>query len=97
MVAKNSWMASSSEWVSPRQILERYVDLAVGDVRQAEGQLYLAIISGEIRARWKGAVLGSEWLKQLRNFKADDASPLPPDIELSAEDAERKWGAKRNS
>jgi hypothetical protein len=84
------------EWLPPRQILERYVDVAVGDIREAEAQLYLAIISGEIRARRKGVVFGAEWLKQLRNFKADksDRSALPPDIELSVEDAERKWGSK---
>jgi hypothetical protein len=85
-----------SEWLSPQQILERYVDVAVGDIREAEAQLYLAIISGEIRARRKGVVFGAEKLKQLRNFKADRSgrSALPPDIELSVEDAERKWGSQ---
>jgi hypothetical protein len=57
----------------------------------------LAIISGEIRARRKGLVFGPEWLKQLRNFKADAPSVLPSDIELSAEDAERKWAYKRTT
>jgi hypothetical protein len=86
-------MADDLEWLSPRKILEQYVDLAVGDIRTAEAQLYLAVISGEVRVRHNGLVFGPERLKQLRNFKADESSPsaLPPDIELSVEDVERKW------
>jgi len=35
----------------------------------------------------------SRWLKQLAKIKFDDADPLalPPDLELSVEDAGRKW------
>jgi hypothetical protein len=40
-------------------------------------------------------VLGSEWLTQLSKMKFDDnnAFALPPDIELSVEDAKCIWGA----
>jgi hypothetical protein len=87
-----------SEWLSPQQILERYVDFAVGDIPQAEAQLYLAIISGEVRARRNGVVFGPEWLEQLRDFRTDESyrSALPPDIELSVEDVERKWSSNRS-
>jgi hypothetical protein len=86
-------MADDPEWLSPQKILQRYVDLAVGDISTAESQLYLAVISGQVRARHNGLVFGPEWLKQLRNFRADESnlSALPPDIELSVEDANRKW------
>jgi hypothetical protein len=86
-------MAADPEWLSPRKILERYIDLAVGDIRTAEAELYLAVISGEVRARHNGLVFGPERLKQLRDFRADESkrSTLPPNIELSVEDAKRKW------
>ena len=43
----------------------------------------------------KNRVFGPEWLKQIAQLKVDEANPfaLPPDIELSVEDAKRKWAA----
>jgi len=82
------------EWLSPRKLLEYYVDPAVRDVREAQKQMFLAVVSGEVRARSKGLVLGPEWLKQIAKIKFDDHDrlALPPDLELSVEDARRKWG-----
>jgi hypothetical protein len=43
--------------------------------------------------------LGPEWLKQIARIKFDDTGPLalPPDLELSVEDARRRWlGAPEN-
>ena len=40
-------------------------------------------------------MFGPEWLKQISKMKFDDnksAFALPPDIELSVEDATRIWG-----
>jgi hypothetical protein len=80
-----------SQWLRPMKLREYYVDHVVSDVHEAEKQLYLAVIKGEVRAKSKGIVLGPEWLKQLEKFENDDPFTLPPDIELSVEDAKRKW------
>jgi hypothetical protein len=50
------------------------------------------------RARIKGLAVGPEWLKQIPKFKVDDADPwaLPPILELSVEDARRKWFGDRD-
>ena len=71
------------------------VDHAFADVREAEEQLFLSVTKGEVRARSKNRVFGPEWLKQIAQLKVDEANPfaLPPDIELSVEDAKRKWAA----
>jgi hypothetical protein len=45
---------------------------------------------GEVRARLKGLVLGPEWLKQIAAMTYDDNPfTLPPNLELSVEDAKR--------
>ena len=84
---------TDSEWLSPRGLLDYYFDQAV-DIQEAEKELYLAVVSGEVRARLKGRVLGPEWLKQVAKLKVEEGNPfaLPPDIELSVEDAKQKWG-----
>jgi hypothetical protein len=63
-------------------------------LKEAERQLYLAVIRGNVKARLKGRELGPEWLKQISKMKFDDNNDfaLPPDIELSVEDAKRIWG-----
>jgi hypothetical protein len=60
-------------------------------VAEAERQLYLAVVRGDVRARLNGKILGPEWLKQLCRMKISEASSfaLPRDIELAAEDAPR--------
>ena len=83
-----------AEWLRPLKILE-YVEHPFSDMKEAERQLYLAVIRGEVRARSKGIILGPEWLKQISKMKFHDKNPfaLPPDIELSVEDVTRIWGA----
>jgi hypothetical protein len=62
-------------------------------IEAARKRLYLAVIKGEARARFKGRVYGPEWLKQIAEIRFDDNDPLalPPDIELSVEHVKRKW------
>jgi len=84
-----------AEWLRPMKLREYYADHRFDDVNEAERQLYFAVIGGKVRARSKGRVFGPEWLAQLSKmkFSAESAYTLPPDIELSVEDAERLWGA----
>jgi hypothetical protein len=84
---------ANSEWLSPRKMREYYLDWAVSDLDTAEKQLYLAVIKGEIRARLNGRLLGPEWLTQIEKMKFHDGDSFaqPPDIELSVDDAKRKW------
>ena len=84
-----------SAWLRPLKLRESYIDGRFADVNEAERQLYFAVIGGKVRARSKGRVLGPEWLAQLSKMKFSDESAytLPPDIELSVEDAECLWGA----
>ncbi len=81
------------DWMSPRETRQYYLDRVIADPRQAEKQLYRAVIKREVRARLNGRLLGPEWLKQLERLTVDPDRPfaLPPDIELSVEDVKRKW------
>ncbi len=83
-----------SEWLRPLKLREYYVDSAVRTVEDAERQLWVAVILGDVRARSGGVEYGPEWRKQLAymTFDKDNPFALPPDIELSVEDARRKWG-----
>jgi len=80
-----------SKWLSPQKMLEYHIVRRFGDVAEAERQLYLAVVRGDVRARLNGKILGPEWLKQLCRMKISEASSfaLPRDIELAAEDAPR--------
>ena len=80
-------------WVSPRKLRQYHMDHIVKDVEEAEKQLYFAALSGEVRARSEGKLFGPKWLKQLAAMRVDDDNPfaLPPDLELSVEDARAKW------
>ena len=61
-------------------------------IEACQKRLYLAVIKGEVRARLKGLVLGPEWLKQIAAMTYDDNPfTLPPNLELSVEDAKRIW------
>ena len=85
---------SEEQWLRPSLLRERYADYVFHSVELANKQLYLAVINGTIRARRNGRLLGPEWLKQLSMAEFDPSDPfaLPPDIELSVEDARRVWG-----
>jgi len=46
---------TDSEWLSPRGLLDYYFDQAV-DIQEAEKELYLAVVSGEVGApQWPRA------------------------------------------
>jgi hypothetical protein len=81
------------EWTRPLKLREYYVDRHFDSVEEAEKQLYLAVIRGDVRARRGEVVFGPEWLKQISKMRFSDTDPfaLPPDIELSVEDAMRLW------
>ena len=75
-----------SKWLSPQKMLDYHIVRRFGDVAEAERQLYLAVVRGDVRARLNGKILGPEWLKQLCRMKISEASSfaLPRDIELAA-------------
>lgn len=82
------------EWLSPRKVIDYYLD--VPEIHEPEKELYAAVIAGQVRARSRGIVFGPEWLKQIDKLVFDENNPfaLPPDIELSVEDVERKWNLR---
>jgi hypothetical protein len=82
----------TGKWLSPRRLREYYIDHVVPDCQEGYRQLFLAVSSGEVRARWQDNILDPRWFKQ---FDANDSDPfaLPPDVELSVEDA---GGGKRS-
>jgi hypothetical protein len=87
------WTDPKGRWCSPRKMFDYYVEDAVPDFEEAKRQLFRAVIDGEVWTRVNGVALGPEQLKQVATFKPDDTDPwaLPPDLELSVEDARRKW------
>jgi hypothetical protein len=83
------------QWLRPMKLREYYVDQFVTDVRDAEYQLYWAVVDGNIRARHGGRLLTIEERYALRNTSwssvKGDLYALPPDLELSVEDAKHIW------
>jgi hypothetical protein len=69
------------------QLCKYYVEPAVGDAQEAQRVLYLAVVTGQVRARSKGRVLH---LSQIASRHEIDPFSMPADIELSIEDARRK-------
>ena len=60
-----------SKWLSPQKMLDYHIVRRFGDVAEAERQLYLAVVRGDVRgAQWK--ILGPEWLKQLCRMKISE-------------------------
>ena len=47
-----------SEWLRFSKLGEYYVDYRFDEVKEAERQLHLAVIRGEVRARCKGECSG---------------------------------------
>jgi hypothetical protein len=45
------------EWLPARQLREHYVDPIATDISDAERRLYLAVVTGQVRARLKGRIL----------------------------------------
>jgi hypothetical protein len=84
------------QWLRPLKLREYCVDPFVRDVRNAEYQLYWAVVEGNIRAKHNGKTLTPEEAYALREKRWSNAEgdlyQLPADIELSVEDAEHIWG-----
>jgi hypothetical protein len=88
-------MTNHAEWLSPRKLQEYYVDRVLHDIQEAKKQLFFAVTKGEIRARCQGTILDHRWFEHLA-VDDDDPHALPPDVELSVDDARQKWpGAPR--
>jgi hypothetical protein len=66
----------TTEWLSPRKLREYYVDHNFRSIKEAQKQLYLAVIRGEVRARLKGRPLGPEWLKQISKMTFIEGEPF---------------------
>jgi hypothetical protein len=81
-----------SKWLKPLKVREYYLDSHFDSIKAADKWLYLAVVRGVVRARSKGLVLGSEWIKQLSKMKYDHDNPfsLPADIELSIDDVKKE-------
>ena len=58
------------------------------DVGEAEKDLRISVITGEVRARFQGETVGPEVRGQIARTYPE---ALPQDIEISIEDAERVY------
>jgi hypothetical protein len=76
-------------WLPAPKLREYYVDPAVGGGQEAQRVLYLTVVTGQVRARLNGRILR---LDQIALMGQINPFSLPPDLELSIEDARRKWG-----
>ncbi len=85
-----------TKWMRPLKAREYYLDDQYDKGVDAEKQLYLAVICGQVRARINGRVLGPEWLKQLARTTFDDSFPfaLPPNLQVSVDDVKCVWGLR---
>ena len=77
------------EWLPARQLRENYVDPVATDMSDAQRRLYLAVVTGEVRARLKGRIINH---KKIALMSGNTPFSFPSEIELSVEDARRKWG-----
>jgi hypothetical protein len=77
-------------WVSPRIMREYYAHLFLAaHVQDPQQEIYRSVVGGTIRAKYKGHLLTTEEAAALAETRWDEKSPyaLPPDIQLSVEDA----------
>jgi hypothetical protein len=88
----------TAEWLRPLKVREYCVDHCFDDLMESERQLYMAVIRGELRARHKGRQLGARMVKAAfeNEIRCPNPFTLPPDIELSVEDAKGIWGVGRS-
>jgi hypothetical protein len=77
------------ERLPARQLREHYVDPIATDISDAGRRLYLAVVTGQVRARLKGRILN---YKEIALMSGVTPFSLSSEIELSVEDARRKWG-----
>jgi hypothetical protein len=95
MMPGREWL-SPLDWISPLKIIEYYVLTPDRGCDEAEKQLYLAVMKGEVRSALNGRELGPEWRNQISHMKFDERPfTLPPDLRLSVEDAKRIWGVPK--
>ena len=47
-----------SKWLPPQKMLDYHIVRRFGDVAEAERQLYLAVVRGDVRARLNGKMAG---------------------------------------
>jgi hypothetical protein len=74
------------------KVWEYYVAPHVDSVEDGWYQLYWAVCDGNVRARYKGRIFSSQEAYKLRETKwGGDCFDLPPDIELSVDDALAIW------
>ena len=74
-MAKSIKDSFDPNWLSARKLIEYYLDYADPPIAEPEKELYEAVISGEVRARSKGIVLGPEWLKQIDKLIINERNP----------------------
>ena len=77
------------EWLPARQLREIYVAPVATNIPDAQRRLYLAVVTGEVRARLSGRILNH---KQIGAMSSITPFNISDEIELSVEDARRKWG-----
>jgi hypothetical protein len=86
-------MMDSGEWAHPVKLRENYPDYLVSAKDDPEYQIYRAVLDGAIRVRHNGRILTKQEAGALGEKRWSDAEgdyyALPPDIELSVEDAKR--------
>jgi hypothetical protein len=77
-------------WISPRILRKYYADFLLPDtVQDKQQQIFRAVIDGTIRAKHNGRILTTEEAAALGKTRWDieNSYALPPDIQLSVEDA----------
>ena len=82
---------ADSEWFSPRKIFDYYMP-GFSDPAEAEKDLRIAVITGQVRARVQGDIIGPDMRGKIaRTVYDNNPEALPPDIELSVEHAKRVY------
>jgi hypothetical protein len=83
-------------WVSPRELCEYYIEHVVQSKDDAEYQLYVAVTDGLIRAKHNDRILTREEAAALGDSPWSNAEgdfyALPPDLEVSVDDAKNLFG-----
>ena len=77
-------------WVSPRIMREYYAHFFLAaHVQDPQHEIYKSVVGGTIRAKYRGRILTKEEAASLAEVRWDENSPyaLPPEIQLSVEDA----------
>jgi hypothetical protein len=64
------------EWLPAPQLREHYVDPIATDMSDAERRLYLAVVTGQVRARMKGRILDYKQIALTNEWR----HPLQPVI-----------------